>query len=181
VTPDQKIALASVISGGVVGLAGLVVAALAGRLDRVSSRKMVREERHQQRLADAYVALLEVAEKIGNWAALVRPALDSMPPRDPPPLPDVDIQIRVTALVNAYGSDDVKTRLKEWRDTVSAIRNADLKIARRLEYAQRGDATGPIADYLGPWNALEDTLRPAETEARRLITEQVAAELRPPT
>jgi len=178
--PDQQIALASVIAGGAVGLAGLLVAVLGGWRDRESARAMAREERHQSRIADAYVALLEGAEKIGNWAALVRPVIDTNPPQAPPPLPDVDAQYRVEALVNAYGSGEVKAALEEWRESVRAIRRADRKISVSLYRAQDGSLTAPHVSYLDVWQELEDTLRPDEVAARKKLVEQVSSELRPP-
>lgn len=57
--------------------------------------RMVREERTHQRLADTYVALLDMAERVGMWAQAVRPLMDTDPPQPVPPLPDLAEQATV--------------------------------------------------------------------------------------
>jgi hypothetical protein len=54
---------------------------------------MAREARRQQRFADAYVELLCMVERMGHWAIL-RPMLETSPPRPVPPMPDAAEQTR---------------------------------------------------------------------------------------
>jgi hypothetical protein len=49
---------------------------LSGKQGREHAAEMAREERTQQRPADTYVALLDMAERVGMWAQMVRPLLD---------------------------------------------------------------------------------------------------------
>jgi hypothetical protein len=115
VNADQIIAITSVIAGGAVGAGGLIIAGLSGAKDRALATDLARTERRQQRLADAYIDLLKMADKIGHWASKVTPIYDTVPSQEPPPLPEVDEQIAVSAKVNAYGSPEVKELLKAWR------------------------------------------------------------------
>lgn len=89
------------------------------RLDH--ERRMAREDRQQERLADAYVRLLHMAEKAGAWAQRVRPIMDTTPPQEPPPLPDLDVQIEAEAIVNAYGSSEVQKVFEQWRRIVVSM------------------------------------------------------------
>ena len=60
----------------------------------------------QQRLAEAYVELIELAEKIGYWASRLRPVkadLDYQPPEPP----SVNERTRVGAKAHACGTKDV--------------------------------------------------------------------------
>jgi hypothetical protein len=80
--------------------------------------RLAKEERTQQRLADAYVALLEMAERVGMWAQMVRPIVDTIPPQPVPQMPDLDVQGRVNALVGALRLTLVRERLDAWREVV---------------------------------------------------------------
>jgi hypothetical protein len=46
-----------------------------------------------------------MVERIGQWAQMVKPMLETNPPQPVPPLPDLDEQAEAQALVNALGSD----------------------------------------------------------------------------
>ena len=80
---------------------------------------MAREARTQERLANAYVDLLDMAERTGQWAQSVRPMMDTIPPQPVPPLPELSEQARVEALVGAFGSNEVR-RLMEARVSTSS-------------------------------------------------------------
>jgi hypothetical protein len=111
--PRPQIALASVIAGGAVGLAGILVAGVGGWRDRALSRNLAETARKQQRLAEAYVELIELAEKIGYWASRLRPVVTvdlDYQPQEPPSLDEF-----------AYGSKDVKAKWKSWQECVKEI------------------------------------------------------------
>jgi hypothetical protein len=141
--------------------------------DRSQERNLARTERRQVRLAEAYIGLLEMVEQIGLWAQSVRPVLDSDPPREPPPLPDLEIQRAVYARVNAYGSQHIKKLMMAWQRSVADVRRADWLVGMRQDAARRhggAPVTGSteFMDDLTPWMELEDRFRPAEQKAREL-------------
>ncbi len=121
----------AIVAGVIVGLAGVLVGYVGGAKDRQSVRELADRDRHQERLADAYIALLEMAEKMGVWAASVRRKM--IPPGPEPELPAVDNQISVTAKVNAYGSDAVREKMAVWERAVQAVVSAHTLIDLRLE------------------------------------------------
>jgi hypothetical protein len=132
--------------------------------------RLNREARKQQRLAEAYVELLTFANKVGYWAALVQPALQTNPPQELPPLPLPAEQARVEALVAAYASEDMQEAVTSWRAVVIAVR----QVAILINFA-RDPASG--IDSAKQWARLDLELRPAELAARDALGEQVAAEL----
>ncbi|MGH3484749.1 MAG: hypothetical protein ACRDPQ_16140 [Nocardioidaceae bacterium] len=90
------------------GLAGIVATfwqAKQGReqTERVANkrldheRSMAREERQQERLDEAYLQLLRLAGRAGAWAERVKPLMENNPPQEPPPLPDIELQIEAAA------------------------------------------------------------------------------------
>lgn len=180
---DQTIALVSVISGGAVGIVGLATAFTSGVMDRRHERELAREERRQVRLAEAYIQMLEMVEKVGHWAQNIRPVTDTDPPQPPPPLPDLDSQVGTWSRVNAYGTPNIKRMLEAWRKTVADVQRADKLVGMRQQasdtYANRPvKGSRQFMDFMTPWDELEDKLRPAEREARQRLVNWVAAELR---
>jgi hypothetical protein len=98
--------------------------------------EMARDQRRQQRLAETYIVLLEQAERMGQWAAFVRPLMERAEgPR--PALPDLAEQARVEALVRAYGSPEVKALVDEWRQTIREIIGADATIRTAEDMVER--------------------------------------------
>jgi hypothetical protein len=69
------------------GLAGIGATLLAGKFERGHSQRMADEARQQERLADAYVRLLVLVERVGQWAQMVMPLMDTDPPQPVRPLP----------------------------------------------------------------------------------------------
>jgi len=142
-------------------------------------RQLAGEARVQQRLAEAYVELLELVHAVGQWSDLVRPIIGPGP--EPPPLPSLPQQARVQALIDAYASDAVKGLMKSWQDVVTKVRVADMTIGFA---SQRDGVRSPAAaeqrqqlEEKG-WQELM-ALRPAEHAARQALADQVAAELGP--
>lgn len=110
------------VATAVVAAAGIGYTYLAGargrdQVDRMAlasrkhERTMAREAREQERLADAYVQLLGMMERIGQWVQQVNPMYQSNPDR---PLPDLDKQADVVAAMRAYGSDEVVEAFEAW-------------------------------------------------------------------
>jgi hypothetical protein len=165
---------------GVLGVAGGVLIAHGGRRhdERMAKERFEHEQRSaraqwlRERRSDTYVQLLDMAERVGHWAALVRPLLQPAPPV--PPLPDLPEQARVEAYVRAYGSTQVLDRMQEWRAAVGAVRRSDFLIS--LDEAARGDGDESGIDVFAEWRRLPD-LRKAEQDARKALVDQVAADL----
>lgn len=86
------------VSGAVVGLGGLVAGwriSVGGRKhdERLAQQRHEYETRasdakwHRDRRADAYVELLDLAERMGAWIGMVHPMWDTDPPRRLPDIP----------------------------------------------------------------------------------------------
>ena len=135
-------------------------------------RQMAREARRYQRLAEAYVPVLDFAFKVGLWTELVRPLIQ-IGEVELPPLPSLEEQAHVQALVAAYASSEVKQLMLAWRDQLNNMRRAADMI---ISFAQRECARGHI-DGGTEWLKLEQEYRPAERQARQALADQVSAEL----
>jgi len=148
------------------------------------SRSLAETARKQQRLAVAYVELIELAEKIGYWASRLRPVVTVDLDYQPPGPPSLDEQTRVGAKVLAYRSKDVKARWKSWQECVKEIERADLKVRLRLQTSEQYKDYQPKPgenmswrDPMTPWVKIHDEYLPAEMRAREALTDQVTKEL----
>lgn len=172
-------------TAGVVGAAGILFTWLTGKQSRDQvermaqerlghERTMAREAREQDRLGNAYVRLLGMAERVGQWAQMVKPMMDTVPPQPVRPLPGLDEQAEVEAVVNAFGSDAVRTALEAWRaiikDTIATVGLIDLE----RDAQERNMSAETDFD---PYLKLHD-LRPEERQAREALARQVGLELR---
>jgi hypothetical protein len=140
---------------------------LAGRGGRRHAEMMAREERRQQRFADAYIELLTTVEKMGQWAQLVRPMLDIG--ITVPPLPDLDQQARVQALVAGHASGEVQNLFEKYTLTVREILKVDRQIGLVIEHGDKEIGVSRV----DLWEHLDMTLRLNETAARKALAQQV--------
>jgi hypothetical protein len=173
-------------SAVVVGVAGIVFTWLTGKQARDQAeltaesrleheRTMAREARQQERLATAYVRLLGMAERIGQWAQMVKPMLDTIPPQPERPLPNLDEQAEAQALVNAFGSDEVREAFESWQ---KVVRKAILEVNMiNFEQARQKRSVHTVAD-LGEASMRLENLRPSEVKAREALGRQINDELR---
>jgi hypothetical protein len=166
-----------------VGLGGLLVAGLGGWRDRVATRDLADRERRQNRLADAYVDLLDLCLRVGYWASQLRP-ITAPPDYQPPEPPTTDEQTRVRAKLAAYGSRAVQDLHEAWHSSVQAIVKADLQVALRLGADDRHNRYSPKPgddvlwrDPTEPWAKIYDEYLPAEKAAREALIATVADEL----
>ena len=134
-------------------------------------RELAGDTRMQARLGDAYVELLSIVNRTAHYADNVRPAIDTSPPADPPPIPSVEEQIRAETLAMAYGSARVGELFETWRQTVWKIIGSDRAIANGIHQAYR-------SGFLEEWGLLQGELRPAQKVAREALAQQIAVELR---
>jgi hypothetical protein len=127
VNPAETIALASVISSGAVGVAAVIGSVVGGWRDRVNTRNVQREDRRQERLQQAYEALIAYVEKRIRIAARLRPLLSY--PNDPPPPTITDEEIeRAQALVDIHASPEVDRLICEFSGKLREIENAEFAL-----------------------------------------------------
>jgi hypothetical protein len=97
------------IGTSAVGGLGIVFTWLTGKQSRDQAlatlraqlghdRLQAREAREQERLASAYLELLKMAERVGQWAQMVYPVFQSGQPPSTP-LPSLEVQADTAALV----------------------------------------------------------------------------------
>ena len=101
--------------------------------------------------------------------------MDTIPPQPVPPLPEVELQMEVEAVVNAFASGDVRESLEAWRsvirDVIAAVGLIDLERDAR----ERNERSG--VDFGQLYRTLME-LRPVEREARETLSRRVSSELR---
>lgn len=164
---------------GVVGVAGIFGTWITGKqgrdhAERVATeklqhdRELAREARVQQRKETAYVALLEMVERTGQWVFSVLPMIEPGPELK---LPEFDEQARIEALVNAFGSMEVRDLMKNWRSHVRKV-ISQVNLIHVLE--KHPTANDP--EQRPPRLTLDD-LREQERTARETLSAQVATEL----
>ena len=164
------------VGTAVVALAGIGATLLAGKLAHGHSERMTLAARQRERLAEAYVRLLVLAGRVGQWAQMVEPMWDFDPPQPVRPPPELDEQGETEAAIGAYGSDEVLQAFEAWRDVVQNIIFTVGLIARERaadkgHQPTSGNAGGSL--YLTLHN-----LRPDERDARKALSHQVRSELR---
>ncbi len=139
--------------------------------DQLSHERLLAEEaRKQQRLESAYVSLLGMAERSGQWAQMAFPIVGTTPREVA--LPSLVEQANTRALVRAFGSAEVLKRLETWITVVQQMTNTAELIEQEdmgRQVVQEGERA-PRARF-----ALD--LRPQERETREAIANQVAVEL----
>ena len=160
----------------VVALAGIGATLLAGKLERGHSERMTREARQQERLAEAYVHLLVLVGRVGQWAQTVEPMWDCDPAQPVRPLPELDEQAETEAVISAYGSDEVFQAFEAWRDVVQNVM-VTVNVISRDQAAGKGHRSNGGSVGESPYLRLHN-LRPGEREARKALSRQVRDELR---
>jgi hypothetical protein len=172
------VATATVGAAGIFGtwLTGKQAGDRAADISRktlTQQRLLSSEARKQQRLEDAYVELLDMAERAGQWAQMVLPMIDTNPPQPvPAELPSLEEQAHTVALVQAFGSHEVLEWMKTWRAVVKKIiTTVELIKWEEADPATRQRAGEPIA------RVALDELRPQELGRREALAKQVAFEL----
>jgi hypothetical protein len=164
-----------------VAVAGIVATYKAGAEGRkhaekladkknAADRELAREQRHQQRQAEAYVEVLTIAERIGQWASVVERAYGAG--QTLPQLPDLASQARGGALLNAYGSSKALAFYDAWQVTAQEI---FVTVSEILRIHARG--AGPTDAQMELRVKLDLVLREEERVARKALVDELAAEL----
>ncbi|MGH3936453.1 MAG: hypothetical protein ACRDS1_15990 [Pseudonocardiaceae bacterium] len=183
--PVNGVALASVITSGVLGIATSSIAIWSAR----QNAKLARETRTQQRLADSYLEVLRIVEREGLWIeasvanwkiaaeeAEVEPipeARNWLPgfKRVKVPEPAVTDRATTAAHLAAFGSDNVRRLYQAWRSTVTAIDTEE----DALHWD--ADQNYPYPPSLDNLKRLLNALQPNERGARQALAGAIAKEL----
>lgn len=134
-------------------------------------RAMAGDARRQDRLEQAYIDLLGYLAHHAEWARSVRPFIGAPPAPDP--LPPIDVK-RVGALVEAYGSHEVRGLMREWRERAGRIADADATI-RLLEKSK--NPSQELENEARRMHLAIGGYREAMFDAAEAIREQVRREL----
>lgn len=178
-TPDQTIALASILAGATVGLAGVLVAFFSASHDRDAARSMASDERRQQRLETTYQELITYLARQREQFDAIRPFL-TFPGQAPPPVVPLADMYRARAVTIAHASPEVWGLLDEFETVCRSIVSADAAL-RGIEDTERQTGRAVPADVFGMTGAdfhkrlFEDKQRLADIERR--IHEQIRSEL----
>lgn len=162
----------------VVTSAGVALFAPKFAADRAA--ELARENRVQQRLADAYLDVLRLTEREGLWlnalvsnwvASAIESEYDPIP-RLRAPSPELADQATVGALLAAFGSREVMEAHAQWRSKVGPIIDADETLRWNLQEGGDPEAR-PSAEDLQPLSRAHKE----ELLTRKSLAEAVAAEL----
>lgn len=169
-------------SGGFFGgVVGAYFAWLSGKQsrDQVSrtlqeqfghDRLQAREDREQQRLENAYLELLRMTERVGQWAQIVYPFLQTGPLPETP-MPPLEVQADTAALLAAFGTEEVREKTEAWRAVVNEMRVL-------AELVPREDAN---PSYVPPGERIARVkiheIRPDEKRKRDELGAQISSEL----
>jgi hypothetical protein len=140
-------------------------------------RLQAREAREQERLENAYLELVKMAARVGNWAQMVYPTVETAPlPKTP--LPSLEVQADTTALLAAFGSDKVRQLAETWEAVVrQMIDQADLAQWEESNPPQPGDPRLARPYWNSPRWAIDQSLRPKEKQTRAALGAQIRSEL----
>lgn len=175
--------MATGVVGAVTGGLGVFFTWLSGKQGRDHTEKLTERQlknalqlaqdaRKQQRLEIAYVALLQMTERVGQWAHSVRPMLQTNPPREGAPMPSLEVQADAAAFLNAFASCEVTKRWDAWRDAIDEVRYAVIDI----DLYRSGDVPREPGEP-SPYKVLHMDVLPREIKLRKAIATQVALEL----
>lgn len=173
---ETTIAVVSVVSSAVVGIAGLLTATLTARANRVAELALVREERAQGRRADAYVALLELMERTELWAQNLKPIVEFEGQKPPDPARDENWYV-VLAKLRAYGSPEVEALRAAWVQAVDEVARAAWDIEYRKQHRDELPHKLDGKTSFDLYRELREALKPAERAARDAVAARVHVEL----
>lgn len=148
----------------------------AGAIARAQQDHSAREAalaRDQDRKAQAYVRILEVAEQTGNWAQSVQPLIQTDPPQDLPPLPELEPQVASRSRLLAFGSAEVRLLWDEWEASARTVLTSNAYLNLLQNEGDRETRKERQRMQL----EIHEQLKPAELAARAALADQINAEL----
>jgi hypothetical protein len=154
----------------------LAIAEAKNALDlRLASEKhehevmVVQQEREQQRRVEAYIEVLTKVEKLGYWASRIHP-LKASEHEDVPNDSILRGDARNSALLLAYGSDEVRELYNMWCRCITEVKDA-------IELIRMDHEAKEIGQMNEVWSRLMERLRPDEENARSSLATRIAEEL----
>jgi hypothetical protein len=123
-TPDQQIALASVISAGAVALAAVIATAWTAHLDRVATRKEAQTSRRQDRLERTYIELATYVHHKRMQAEAVRPFMTFKDQPEVEPVTQAEVD-RARSLAMTIASPEVRAIIDEFSAALGEITDAN--------------------------------------------------------
>lgn len=173
---DFATAVVPVAAIVVSGLVSVLVPRISGNL----AKDLARENRIQQRLADAYVDVLQIVEREGLWLQAAVTNLKNSVwdeyeqiPRLRAPEPTLADQATAAALLAAFGSNDVRENYDEWRSAMSAALQEREGVYWNLQESGDPDARPSEQDL----RELAEIRYPREQAARSRLADAIAREL----
>lgn len=174
----DAVALAAVITSGVVGLSG----AGAALWSTHRTAQTAREGRVQQRLAESYLEVLRLVELEAQWAKARVTNLKIAAEEDYPGIenrvrvpeqPAVDSRAVIAAHLAAFGSAQVGTLYRAWRERMTAVDDEH----SNLDFYWRECIGVGGAIEIDKLKRMLDELLPEEATARKLMAEAMAKDL----
>lgn len=172
----DAVALASVITSGVVGISGIGAALWTSR----QAANLARETRSQERLANAYLEVLGSVEREGQWfhsrgeilVARTDPCFSGRVPSLSKP--ELGERSKAKAFLGAFGSTLVKQRYLAWTLAAASI-DDEHSVLEWNWHEEGGDPSRPIDPTT--LKRLLEKLQPDEAAAREALASAVACEL----
>lgn len=174
--------LQTLLTGGGLTAIGVVLAALAAnwlgekrdQRQYKHERAMALEARRQKRLEETYIELLKFLSHHADWAVSVRPFFEII--KAPDPLPRAEVQ-RITALVEAHGSPEVRRLMKVWEERAQKLSEAD-QIISVVEQSRRPsqELDAEAMDEHKAIPAYREAMLHAEEAIRERIRQELAGE-----
>lgn len=174
----DAVALAAVITSGVVGLGG----AGAALWSTHRTAQTAREGRVQQQLAESYLEVLRLVELEAQWATAIATNLKIAAEEGYPGIlervevpepPAVDSRAVIAAHLAAFGSAQVGTLYRAWRERMTAGDDEH----RYLGFCWRECIRPGGAIEIDKLKRMLDELLPEEAAARKLMAEAMAKHL----
>lgn len=174
------------VATAAVGVAGVFFTWLSGWQGRKTAEAIAQGQqdhaaqeaalaREQDRKAEAYVRILEVAEQTGNWVQSVQPLITTDPPQESPPLPELEPQVASRAVLLAFGSAEVRLLWDEWETNARKVLTSNAYL-RLLQH--EGDSE-TRRERQRMRLEIHEQLKPAELAARASLADKINSELSP--
>jgi hypothetical protein len=174
---DAAVLLASVAAAVIAAvLSSAVVAALVGHF---GERARDREERRQTRLAETYLAAIQVVLAATDYAERTLPTGSYIGNFDAPTLPSDDEQRQARARLAAYGSSAIQTAYDQFlgcfQEFLHAVARYELLREKMHQLGAGVLAVGEVAEVKGEVeSAREDRLKPAGHTLMALANAELA-------
>lgn len=124
---------------GAATLAGVIATVWVAITSRRESARQDVLAFQRTRRADAYVEALALAERFGQWFALVNPPPTPGAEQDDPPLPDWEAASHARAVMAAHGSPEARRLFEGWYDFVLVSHDISHDLRRVISFSMAGN------------------------------------------